>query len=405
MLDCPTTPGPARTHRNPMALLQITLLGFTVTVAYMACRVALSLLALQSGESAMTVGVLFALFSVLQIGSGIHTGRWIDRAGLRLPGISFCLLTLASMGAVFLAPGLTTLALCAAATGSLMMYNLTGLSAVAGQIGGGARRSTNIAWYMLGNSAGLTVGPLFAGFGTDLIGAHRVFGVLMLLPVLIMLQLTLWRGRPARQQAVQDGTLHAAGGASTLALARSGAVFPALVVTLFGPSTYEIFTFAVPVLGVAAGLSASQIGIVLGSGSAMALSARVFLPALARRLNAWTVAWAAYATNGVGLVALACTEGMASMLAVGLVLGLAHGVANPTLMSLYHAALPRGREAEMFGFRGVMVAGVIGLLPLAVGAIGTLIGLPPVLAVVAAGGGVLSRYAWRHGATLRGARG
>lgn len=377
-----------------MQLAIVVILGFLATVAFMATRVSVTLLALQSGASAFEVGALFAGFSLLQVTLGVWGGRWVDRAGLRLPGLVGGLLTLAGLAAVMISPGMASLAFCAAAAGSMMLYSVTGLAAVAGQLGDSTRRTANIAWFMFGNSAGLAVGPVLAGFGFDLLGTRAVFGLIALFPAGIVL--ILWRSGGQFRHTARAPT---AGRTGMLQLALSPGVRPALIVSLFGPLIYEMFTYVVPVLGSAAGLSASQIGIVLGSSSAVSLLTRATLPRLARRLKEWTVAWATYLVGGSAFFMLAWSESMLPMLAIAMVIGVTHGVGNPILMSLYHASLPRERQAEMFGLRGVLGSSVLGCAPALVGALSAALGMTPVLGLVAAGTYALSGYAWRKAPT------
>ncbi len=375
-----------------MTLLLVVLLGFFGTVAFIGSRVAVSLLAIQTGSGPADIGLLFFLYSVAQVLLGVATGRWIDRVGLVLPGVVCALATMAGLGAVYAAPSWWTLVFCSIATGSMMMYCITGLNAAAGELGDPARRSASIAWYMFGNSAALGIGPVLTGFGVDLYGARAVFGLIALVPGILILCLWLGRARLVRPPRERP-----AAGEGAIALALSAPVRPALIVSLFGPLVYEMYTFFVPILGSAAGLSASQIGIALGTTAAVSVATRAVLPRIVRWLREWTVAWTTYLVSGSAFLALGWAASLPPLVVIATVIGVSHGIGNPVMMVLFHNSLPRDRQAEMYGLRGVLSTGALGGSPLIAGALSTVLGAIPVLGLVTGGCYVLAVYARRHG--------
>lgn len=374
-----------------MKLLLIVVFGTLMCATLIGSRVAVTLLAIQGGSSPFAVGVLFALHSLPPLFVGIAMGRWIDRAGVRHPLLVCGVLMTGALLLAMALPAYWSYALCALVVGGAYTFTNIGLNAVAAELGTTSERTANLAWFMLGNSAGFMVAPLLTGFGIDLLGPRATFALVAGFPVLMLL-LVLGRG------AWLDNVLRAAPsarGGRLLDFVLRRKVLPIVVLSVLAPTTFEIFMLVAPLIGSAAGLSASQIGVVLSSAAAIAFATRVALPALSRHVSEWTVAVALYACGGTLFLMLSLAGSMAWLLVVATVAGIAHGVGNPVLMSLFCSAAPPGRQGEMIGLRSMLGAGVHSALPVAVGALSTLLGMGPVLWMVGAGGYALSWYARR----------
>jgi predicted MFS family arabinose efflux permease len=159
---------------------------------------------------------------------------------------------------------------------------------------------------------------------------------------------------------------------------------------------WDLYAFVVPIYGTRIGLSASLIGIVMGSFSAATFAVRLALPALARRVREWPMVVAAMTVAGAAYALFPLAQSVAPLMALSFVLGLGLGCAQPFIMSLLYAASPPGRQGEVIGIRTTMLSGSHTVLPLAMGALGAALGMTPVFwsmaAVLLAGGG----FAWRR---------
>ena len=88
-----------------------------------------------------------------------------------------------------------------------------------------------------------------------------------------------------------------------------------------------------------------------------------------------------HAGNGFGMVALS------------FLLGLGLGCAQPMVMSALYAASPPGRQGEVVGMRTTMINASSSFMPLFFGALGTALGIGPILwamAVILVSGSALA---------------
>jgi len=131
-------------------------------------RMAAPLLALREGYSALSVGVLLALFSLTQVFLAIPAGRYADRHGLLKPmglGVSAAMLGAGMAAAVPHFP-----MLCASA---LLMGGASGVAIVALQrhVGRAAQDTTELkrvfSWLAIGPSISNFLGPVSAGVLID----------------------------------------------------------------------------------------------------------------------------------------------------------------------------------------------------------------------------------------------
>jgi MFS family permease len=156
---------------------------------------------------------------------------------------------------------------------------------------------------------------------------------------------------------------------------------------------WDLYAFVVPIYGTRIGLSASLIGIIMGTFALATFSVRLALPALARRVREWPMVMAAMIIAGAAYALFPLAESVAPLMALSFVLGLGLGCAQPFIMSLLYAASPPGRQGEVIGVRTTMLSGSHTVLPLAMGALGAALGMAPVfwsMALVMLAGGVFA---------------
>jgi predicted MFS family arabinose efflux permease len=97
---------------------------------------------------------------------------------------------------------------------------------------------------------------------------------------------------------------------------------------------WDLQSFLIPVYGTSIGLSASQIGLVLGSFAAATFTIRVAMPALARHFDEWQVITATLATAAIAFALMPLFKAIGLLMAVAFLLGLGLGAAQPNVMSL-----------------------------------------------------------------------
>jgi predicted MFS family arabinose efflux permease len=164
--------------------------------------------------------------------------------------------------------------------------------------------------------------------------------------------------------------------------------------------SWDLQTFVVPVHGTRVGLSASQIGFVLGAFSAATFSIRLAMPALSRRFSEWQVLTYTLFNTTVAFVLFPLFSSLAPLMVVAFLLGLGLGAAQPNVMSLLHSRSPHGRVGEALGVRTTIMNSSHVVLPLVFGAFGSVLGAAAMFwamaALVFGGGGAAVRWQKPH---------
>ena len=152
---------------------------------------------------------------------------------------------------------------------------------------------------------------------------------------------------------------------------------------------WDAFAFAIPLYGSRIGMSASEIGIVLGAFAAATFCIRIFLPALSRRYKPWRLILVSMLCACACFLSLPLSTSFATLLPVAFALGLGLGMSQPMVLSLIHTAAPAGRAGEAVGVRATLVTFSQTAMPLMFGILGAALGMAPVflsMALLLAGG-------------------
>ncbi|MGA8050660.1 MAG: MFS transporter, partial [Burkholderiales bacterium] len=180
----------------------------------------------------------------------------------------------------------------------------------------------------------------------------------------------------------------------TLELLREPRLRAAFLVSGVLAMGWDLFSFALPIYGTRIGLSASTIGLVMGSFAGATFAVRLVLPALVHRLREWTVISSALLVAGGSFALFPVATEVATLIPLSFVLGIGLGSAQPMIMALLYAASPPGRQGEVVGVRTAMLSTSSTTLPLVFGALGTALGMAPVfwaMALCMLSGGWIAR--------------
>lgn len=338
-------------------------------------RMAAPLQALQNGHSAWTVGVLLALFAALPVLTALGAGRMADRHGYHYPVKVAVGCAMAGAGLALAAcwlPGWWQFGLqCLGAALSGMGTNigLIVIQRTAGQLAlDSTERLKVFSWLGMAPSLANVVGPVAAGFMIDAGGFAAAYALMLVLP---LLTLAVARRVPVmRPEQKAPGT----GGGSTWDLLQTPGLKRLLFVNWLLSASWDVHSFAVPVLGHGRGYNASTIGIVLGSFTLAVTLVRFVIPMLAHRLREVTVLRFAMVLTGVVFAAypFAATPWLMGICAT--LLGLTLGSVQPMIMSTLHHLTPPHRHGEAIAFRSMAINASSSLMPLAFGVAGTALG-------------------------------
>jgi MFS family permease len=150
-------------------------------------------------------------------------------------------------------------------------------------------------------------------------------------------------------------------------LLRNPALRNLLLVNLALASCWDSHSFVVPVLGHGRGLSASAIGVVLGSFAVAATVVRLGISRWSDHLHERTALRLA-----MGLATLACAlyawlPGVAGMVAGSSLLGLALGSVQPMVLAMLHQVTPHERHGQALGLRMLFTNAATIVMPLMFG--------------------------------------
>ena len=397
-MGTPAEEDPGERHRRGAGrrtLTQLILLGIANHAVLSGSRVTVSLAALDKGASPLTVGTLMALYALLPMLFAVAAGRFSDRAGVRRPMLfgTIAIAVGAALPCAF--PGMPMLFASAVILGTGFMVFQVATQNVTGELGGPAERARNFSLLALGYSTSGFIGPLVAGFAIDHIGFAATFALLAVVPFVPLAVLA--RGGLALPGAhVRDGPAHHGG---VRVLLRHRTLRRLFAINALFAVGWDLFTVFVPIYGAQIGLTASEIGLVLSTFAAATFVVRLMMPRIARRMPEQKVLTIALFVAGAVYLLFPLAHGAPSLLALSFCLGLGLGSGQPMVMALLHTHAPPGRMGEAAGVRMSLVNTMAVAVPLVFGALGSAVGLAPVLYSVGAclaTGGFFSRLASRR---------
>lgn len=340
-------------------------------------RMAAPLQALQDGRSAWAVGLLLALFAALPVLAAIPAGRMVDRHGYHRPQHVAVGLTVFGAGCALLAcwlPGPWQLALqClgAGASGTGTNLGVILVQRAAGRLTEDSTERLRIfSWLGMAFSLANVIGPVAAGFLVDAGGFAAAYGLMLVLPAL---SLAAARRVPAALVAPQPARSGAGRGQRWALLAMPG-FGRLLFVNWLLSASWDVHSFAVPVLGHARGYHASTIGLVLGVFTAAVTGVRFAIPLLAHRLDEVTVLRAAMLLTGAVFCLYPFAATPWAMGGCAALLGLTLGAVQPMVMSTLHHLTPAHRHGEAIALRSMAINLSSAVMPLSFGLVGTALG-------------------------------
>lgn len=345
-------------------------------------RLAVMLYALHLSASAATVGVLAALFNLVNVFTSVHVGRWIDRVGSRTPMLvgSAMILLGAALGALWHA--LAALFIVSAVIGTFYNIIFIAQQRLAGQYGEASERVKNFSVLSLGQSVSGTLAPVLAGFAIEHAGFTEtfvMFTVFAAIPVvgLVFGMLSFPQQAPAKPRTGERRK-------GTIALLREPRLRAMYIVAVLASGTWSMMIFLLPLYATQIGLGASTIGIIVGSFSIATVLVRMVLPWMARRLSSWQMLIGSLALSGVAMMLVPVVTGVPALMAIAAVVGFGLGLTGPISQAILHDISPPDRIGELLGLRVTILNVSHAGVPMLTGAIGTAIGVGPVFFVVAA---------------------
>jgi len=335
------------------------------------------------------VGLMLAMFAVAPIFFAIHAGRMADRHGYHRPACIAALLCCSGAALASLNQSLPVICLGAALCGAGSSCGLIALQRAAGRLARStSERMKVFGWVAVAPAVASLVGPLGAGLIIDRHGFASAFAVLAALPLATLL-LTQW------VPTIDSGEVSSASGRPRPAwdLLRDRDFRRLLFINWLVSASWDVHSFAVPILGHARGLSASAIGAVLGSYAVTSTLVRLALiPWLAGRFSQRRIIVAMLILTAL-LYAAYPLFGSAWSMGLGTaVLGIALDAIQPALMTQIHQITPSHRLGEGLALRSMCIHASATTMPLLFGVVGVAVGASALFWLM---GGVLLGGAWQ----------
>ena len=382
-----------------MTLARNIAIAVLAHMAFVSARMTGSLYVLANKASTFTVGVMMSLFALVPMLIAVRAGRWLDAVGPRRPTLIGLGMMVGgvSLPAIFsyanadVAPMLVAAALIG--TGSTLAQ--LSVQQLVGERADPNHRAAAFSWLALGSSIAGLVGPVVSGLLIDAVGHRATFAVLVVV-VIAALALT-WANRALLP--VRDGTVTGPEPLHPFELLKYTELRRTLTATVLISMSWDLQTFVVPVHGTRVGLSASEIGFVLGAFAVATFTIRLAMPWLSRRFSEWQVLTYTLFNTTVAFLLFPFFSSLAPLMAVAFLLGLGLGAAQPNVMSLLHARSPAGRVGEALGLRTTIMNSSHVVLPLVFGAFGSVLGAAAMLwamAAVVCGGGTAALRWGKH---------
>ncbi|HEX2013417.1 MAG TPA: MFS transporter [Roseateles sp.] len=351
---------PGGSARRALPALIATMISVHACMA--STRVAASLWALQQGLGEWTVGVLLSLFAVAPILLSLWAGRQVDRHGFHRPmGYAVGLALVGALAALLLPSFGTIVFSC------LLNGGATAVAAVATQREAGLMAETPgelkrmFSFVALSQALSNALSPVIAGLLIDHSGFRAAFAFSALLPLLA------W----AAARHVPRQALPAAAGSAQAKpaweLLRDPSLRHLLILNIVLSASWDAHNFVVPVLGHAKGLSASSIGLVLGSFAVMATLIRLAIVRWALHLDELKALRIAMVTATAVLLVYAWLPGTAGLMLGSAILGMALGSVQPMILATLHQVTPPERHGQALGLRMLATNGATVAMPLGFG--------------------------------------
>lgn len=366
----------------------ITALHASVHAAFLGSKVVVSLLALQLGADAATVGLLIACYAVPPLVLAVQVGRLADRIGMRWPMLA---------GAAFVAAAMLTGRLWGAIPGLFAVATLVGIGfvlfmvAVQNLVGAlDGNRTRNYSILTIGYSISNFVGPMAAGYAIEYSGHSDAFLLFALFPLPAIAVLALYVS--LTRVAVKPS---AGNKGRAIELLRHAPLRTTILISGLQMAAWELFVFFVPIYGHSIALAPSTIGTILGSFAIATFVVRFALPALTSRLRIETVLSAAMLAAAAACVVFPLAQDARALVAIAFVIGLGLGCGHPLSLTLSFERSPPGRSGEAAGVRVTVTNLARVAVPLLTGAFGAVLGPMAVFlldAAILAGTGWLARH-------------
>lgn len=373
-----------------MGIALVLLLSTVTFISLKGGRVLMTLYAVDLGAGPFATGMLFAVYGLIPAIFVVRAGRIADRIGNRVlmyAGFSGFAVSL-TLPALF--PSLPALFIVSPLIGVTSMVFIVASQNLVGVMSRPETRTRNFSNYSLGDATGNVAGPVLVGFLIDGFGHGTAYYVLAAIAAACLVVFHFGR----RQIPARSGVTDAAQRGPSADLLRLPALRNALLTNGIVMTGIDLYLVYLPLYARGAGLSASEIGLIMGAFGAAGFLVRLLIPPFTRRWGEHAMLAGALSIACVAFVAIPLTANPWLLGVVSFIVGLGMGCGQPLSMILSFNAAPPGRSAEAIAMRMAVSYSSHVVIPPVFGALGAVVGLAPVFwtcAMLMGGGAALNR--------------
>lgn len=354
-------------------------------------RLAVPLSVLKMGYDAWSVGVVMMMFAMIPALLAIPAGRLADRRGYHFPVRIAAALSLSGAVVGALVPSFPALCIAAALCGAGAGFGMIVIQRTAGRF---ARNDADglrvFSWIALAPALAGLLGPLLAGALIDQFGFRIAFAGLAVLPLISIL---VTRAVPHEAPVAVDARVRKTQSLSQIL--KTPGFARLLFINWLVSASWDVHGFALPVLGVERGLSASTLGMVLAAYAVASMAVRLAIPFIAEHLPRRHLLPGALALTCLVFVLYPLLHSAWAMAGCAAVLGIALGTIQPAILTTLHKITPRQHHGEALALRSMSVHLSMMGMPLIFGLIGASVGAAALFWVMAVSLGIGSLEARR----------
>lgn len=368
-------------------LFKILLVMFVMHAAATGMRFTVTLDALAHGATSREVSLMLAGVALIPAFFAISAGRWLDRAGPRTP-LAAAILSAAAAGVLTLffptsTAGLWPLFCACMLVGLAFMLTNTVTQRLTGDVLPPEKRAAGFTAISIVTAGTGLITPVSAGYAIEW-GGYSVFYAFVVTAPLVLALLAFSPLMSGLFGYVRKrGEKNAASGrTSAKELLTDPPMRSVLICSVLISVAWEVGNLMMPVYCASVGLTPSEIGWVLGSFSAASFVVRFLMPLLTKRFSEWSVISMTFLVAAAAFLLMPWFEAVVALMACSFLLGLGLGASYPNIMALVYRFAPAGRVGEAIGLRLSMMNFSKATFPIAMGALGSVIGAGATIAAL-----------------------
>lgn len=342
-------------------------------------RFTVTLDAIAHGGTSREVSLMLAGVALVPAFFAISAGRWLDRAGPGKP-LALAIAAAAAAGALTLSfpsavVGLWPLFAACILVGLGFMLANTITQRLTGDALPPEKRSMGFTAVSIITAASGLVTPVLAGYAIEWRGHAAFYAFAMTAPLILALLAfsPLMRNVFGRVRKRTEKKAADTKGAAKEILADKP-MRTVLISSVLISVAWEVGNLMMPIYCASVGLTPSETGWVLGSFSAASFVVRFLMPGLMRLFSEWRLISFTFLVAAVAFLLFPLFEATYALMGCSFLLGLGLGASYPNTMALVYRFAPKGRIGEAIGLRLSMMNFSKATFPIAMGALGSVIG-------------------------------